>query len=125
MFRTIIDFLWEWIVGKEVKPDQAIRHHKTRLLFFVVLVLSLGYNIKITDRFNSYYEAFEELKSRYSLQKGKIKSLEEANQKLIDSVNLLTNGKPPECVPEYNKNIVSPPSLLSNKTQSVHLDGKP
>lgn len=115
MFRTIIDFLWEWIVGKEVKPGQAIRHHKTRLLFFVVLVLSLAYNVKITDRFNSYYEAFEELKSRYSLQKGKIKSLEEANQKLIESVNLLTNGKPLECVPEANKNVAALPALYGVK----------
>ena len=115
MFRTIIDFLWEWIVGKEVKPGQAIRHHKTRLLFFVVLVLSLAYNVKITDRFNSYYEAFEELKSRYSLQKGKIKSLEEANQKLIESVNLLTNGKPLECTPETNKNLIVPPALTGDK----------
>lgn len=111
MFRTIIDFLWEWIVGKEVKPGQAIRHHKTRLLFFVVLVLSLGYNIKITDRFNQYYEAFEELKTRYSLQKGRIKSLEEDNQKLIESVNLLTNGKPIECKQDDTKNILIPPSI--------------
>lgn len=111
MFRTIIDFLWEWIVGKEVKPGQAIRHHKTRLLFFVVLVLSLGYNIKITDRFNQYYEAFEELKTRYSLQKVRIKSLEEDNQKLIESVNLLTNGKPLECEQDNTKNILTPPSI--------------
>ena len=111
MFRTIIDFLWEWIVGKEVKPGQAIRHHKTRLLFFVVLVLSLGYNIKITDRFNQYYEAFEELKTRYSLQKVRIKSLEEDNQKLIESVNLLTNGKPLECKQDDTKNILIPPSI--------------
>ncbi|MGN6746744.1 hypothetical protein [Neisseria sp. P0024.S002] len=105
MFRTIIDFLWEWIVGKEVKPGQAIRHHKTRLLFFVVLVLSLGYNIKITDRFNLYYEAFEELKTRYSLQKGKIKTLEEGNQKLIESINMISHGKPPKCTNEPDKNM--------------------
>lgn len=117
MFRTIIDFLWEWIVGKEVKPGQAIRHHKTRLLFFIVLVLSLGYNIKITDRFNLYYEAFEELKTRYSLQKGKIKTLEEGNQKLINSINSITHGKPPECTHETDKNKdeIKPPKIEFEK----------
>lgn len=91
MWKIIFAFLWEYIVGKDVRIGKAYRHHKFRIIFFIVLCGSLFYNYVVTNRLLVYYEAFITLEKKYEELKIKNKQLEEDNRNLekviINNIN--------------------------------------
>lgn len=64
--RAIIGFLWEWIVGKDVRLDKAIKHHKLRLVLFICLIFSVAYNYHVTKRTLYHYNRYSEMKTQVS-----------------------------------------------------------
>lgn len=86
MWKTVIAFVWEGIVGKDVRPGKAFQHHKIRLLFFLVFCISFGYSYHVTKRVNTYFNAYQQLEVKYSRLKQKNKELEEEHKKLTDAL---------------------------------------
>ena len=86
MWKTVIAFVWECIVGKDVRPGKALQHHKIRLLFFLMFCISFGYNYHVTKRVNTYFNAYQQLKGKYSQLKLRNEELEEEHKKLTDAL---------------------------------------
>lgn len=86
MWKTVIAFVWECIVGKDVRPGKALQLHKIRLLFFLVFCISFGYSYHVTKRVNTYFNAYQQLEVKYSRLKQKNHDLEEENRKLTDAL---------------------------------------
>ena len=86
MWKTVIAFVWECIVGKDVRPGKALQHHKIRLLFFLVFCISFGYSYHVTKRVNTYFNAYQQLEVKYSRLKQRNKELEEEHKKLTDAL---------------------------------------
>lgn len=84
MWKSFFNFIWEWVVGKDVRLGTAIRHHKLRLTMFVVLILSLGLNYFTVKRLTFYYNAYEYSVVKNNEKKERILQLEAENKKLID-----------------------------------------
>lgn len=82
MWRIIFGFLWEVIVGKDVRPGKAYQRHKFRFVIFILVCISLGYNFITTKRLFVYYDAYTTLEKKYNELKIKAKQLEEDNREL-------------------------------------------
>lgn len=86
MWKTVIAFVWECIVGKDVRPGKAFQHHKIRLLFFLMFCISFGYSYHVTKRVNTYFNAYQQLAGKYNQLKLRNKELEEEHKKLTDAL---------------------------------------
>lgn len=86
MFKIILDFLWEWIVGKDVRFDTAVRHHKKRIVFFVVCCLSLLLNYVLYNRIGVYHTAYEKMKTENAVLKDRSELAEQKIEFLSDEL---------------------------------------
>lgn len=94
MMRIIFGFLWEYIVGKDVRPGKAYQHHKFRIIIFLLVCVSLTYNVIVTKRLFVYYDAFVILEKRYNEVKERNRELEETNKDL-EAIIIKEFKKPP------------------------------
>lgn len=86
MWKFIFGFIWDAIVGKDVRPGKAIKDHKSRVVMAVVFFLSVAYNVHVTTRLNTWYQAYRILEAKYVAQKAKVAELEKSNKTLTDVV---------------------------------------
>lgn len=86
MWKIIFGFIWELIIGKDVRPGKAYQHHKFRILLVIVVCASLFYNYIVTKRLFVYYDAFNEVNVKYEKLKKENRQLEAENRKLHDIV---------------------------------------
>jgi hypothetical protein len=86
MWKIIFGFIWELIIGKDVRPGKAYQHHKFRILLVIVVCASLFYNFMVTKRLIVYYDAFNEVNVKYEKLKKENRQLESENRKLHDIV---------------------------------------
>lgn len=86
MWKIIFGFIWELIIGKDVRPGKAYQHHKFRILLVIVVCFSLFYNYLVTKRLFVYYEAYNEVIVKYEKLKKENVQLEAENRKLHDIV---------------------------------------
>lgn len=86
MWKIIFGFIWELIIGKDVRPGKAYQHHKFRILLVIVVCASLFYNYLVTQRLFVYYEAYNEVNIKYEKLKKENVQLEAENRKLHDIV---------------------------------------
>jgi len=86
MWKIIFGFIWELIIGKDVRPGKAYQHHKFRILLVIVVFFSLFYNYLVTQRLLVYYDAFNDVNVKYEKLKKENVQLEAENRKLHDIV---------------------------------------
>lgn len=86
MWKIIFGFIWELIIGKDVRPSKAYQHHKFRILLVIVVCFSLFYNYLVTQRLLVYYDAFNDVNVKYEKLKKENVQLEAENRKLHDIV---------------------------------------
>lgn len=86
MWKIIFGFIWELIIGKDVRPGKAYQHHKFRILLVIVVCFSLFYNYLVTQRLLIYYDAFNDVNVKYEKLKKENVQLEAENRKLHDIV---------------------------------------
>lgn len=86
MWKIIFSFIWELIIGKDVRPGKAYQHHKFRILLVIVVCFSLFYNYLVTQRLLAYYDAFNDVNVKYEKLKKENVQLEAENRKLHDIV---------------------------------------
>ena len=86
MLKIIFGFIWELIIGKDVRPGKAYQHHKFRILLVIVVCFSLFYNYLVTQRLLVYYDAFNDVNVKYEKLKKENVQLEAENRKLHDIV---------------------------------------
>lgn len=90
MWKSLIYFLWEWAVGKDIKFSEALKNHKFRVLLFVITIISLGLNYVLFNRLSEYHSAFNELHGKYNQQRTEIAQLKEQNKHLVDKITVTT-----------------------------------
>lgn len=81
-FKAFSAFLWEGVVGKDIRPGKAIKHHKFRVAVFLLGLITLPYSVYITSRYHSYYVAFNQLDALYEAKKAEVKKLSDENARL-------------------------------------------
>ena len=90
MWKSLIYFLWEWAVGKDIKLSEALKNHKFRVLLFVLTIISMVINYALFIRLSDYHNAFEELRVKYTRQRTENTQLREQNKILIDKITTIT-----------------------------------
>lgn len=90
MWKSLIYFLWEWAVGKDIKLSEALKNHKFRVLLFVLTIISMVINYALFIRLTEYHNAFEELHNKYTKQRTEVIQLKEQNKHLIDKITTIT-----------------------------------
>ena len=64
MFKFLFYFLWEWVVGKDVRFETAVRLHKKRIVMLVVLTFSLMANYYFYKRLTEFSVKYQDIKER-------------------------------------------------------------